>query len=662
VQFDAIKTDIDFYALGVILGDGHINADGYIAVSKPDEFINGYLESIGFKKGETLGPVVRGRLAWLPKELCGKVAHEKFIPQDLLMGSIEQRLALLRGLMDTDGTVNKDGNVVEFDSTSKALADGVMSLVFSLGGTCKSFYRSENRYQLRIKMPEGLNPFLSPVKADLWRGKIRYRHERVIDRIEEIGVHEGVCFKVDSEDECFLAGQNYVVTHNSSSMIKKLIDMAISPERWPKAWPELTAAGQAPSQWWYLYPTKDVATVEFNEKWKMFLPNVPADDPRYGWTTKKGSYATVHSIHFNSGVTIYFKAYKQDVQALQTGTAAVVACDEELPIALLPELQMRVNATNGFLFFVFTATMGQKFWREVVEERTKWPDARVWQVSLYDSMKYMDGTPSMWTKDRIEAAKRSCLNENEIQRRIMGRFVVDSGLLFPQFDEEQHVKPYHPLPADWEIYAGIDYGTGGNAHPAAIVVCGVNPEHTQVRVIRAWRGDRQHTTAQDIVNEYLDLTHGLNITVAYYDYGPGGRDIGTIATRMGLPFSPADKGQETGRAIIASLLKNNALAIYHSDDEGLQQVLQTGKMVDEFLTAVDKVDKRAQRNDDLLDALRYCLSKVGFDWDAMAFGEREQPKPKVLTIDDLRRQSENEDDETSDLEEELEFWQEYLEM
>jgi hypothetical protein len=268
----------------------------------------------------------------------------------------------------------------------------------------------------------------------------------------------------------------------------------------------------------------------------------------------------------------------------------------------------------------------------------------------------------MWTKERIEAAKRSCMNENEVQRRIMGKFVVDSGLLFPQFDEEKHVKPYHPLPAGWEIYAGLDYGTGGNAHPAAIVVCGINPQHTQVRVMRAWRGDKQNTTAQDIVNEYLEITKGLNVSVAYYDYGPGGRDIGTIATRLGLPFEPADKGNETGRAIIQSLLKNNAIAIYDSDDIGIQQVLQTGKLVDEFITGVEKSDKRAQRNDDLLDALRYCLSKIGFDWDAMTFGVKEEVKPKAMTIDEMRKQGYKEEESELNVEEEFEFWQEQFEM
>lgn len=620
------KNLFDPYALGVLLGDGSFpNSRVAVTVTNPEDNIKNYLEQEHMARGKwaqnkncyTISMPTAVKYILSKLDLIGTVSDTKFVPEQYLLGSIDQRLKLLQGLLDTDGTVSLDGTIVEYNSASERLALAVEELVFSLGGTCKktvkkAYYtyqgdrlQGKDSHRLRIKLPPKMAPFrFAKGKLERWQksnGAIRYKHERVIRRITPIGKREGMCISVDSPHACYVTGKNYVVTHNSSTVIKKLIEMAVSPERWADVWPDQMAVGQKPTQWWYLYPTKDVATVEFNEKWVPLLPKVDPDDPKYGWKVKKGSYATVHSVSFNTGVTIYFKAYKQEVSSLQSGSASVVTGDEEVPVALLPELQMRTSATNGFMFFVFTATMGQKFWREVVEERTKWPDARVWQVSLYDSMKYEDGTPSMWTKDRIEAAKRSCISEAEVQRRIMGKFVVDSGLLFPHFDEEKHVKEYHPIPEGWEVYAGLDYGTGGgpSAHPASIVVCGINPEHTKVRVIRMWRGDRQSTTAQDIVDTYLEMTKGLKVITAYYDYGPGGRDIGTIATRMGLPFEPANKGTDVGRGILQSLIKADALIFYSTDDPGIGQYLETGKMIDELITAVDKPDKRSQNNDDL---------------------------------------------------------------
>ena len=52
-----------------------------------------------------VGSLVRKELDRLG--LFGKKSIDKFIPKDYLYGSYEQRLWLLRGLMDTDGSASK---------------------------------------------------------------------------------------------------------------------------------------------------------------------------------------------------------------------------------------------------------------------------------------------------------------------------------------------------------------------------------------------------------------------------------------------------------------------------------------------------------------------------------------------------------------------------
>lgn len=457
----------------------------------------------------------------------------------------------------------------------------------------------------------------------------------------------------------------------SSVLIKKIIDMAVTPERWTEYWPNLLP-DQVPGQWWSLYPTKDVATTEFYEKWKPLLPQVDEDDPKYGWKETRGSHGIVSKLSFNTGINIYFKAYKQDVQSLQSGSVYLLAGDEEVPAALLPELQMRTNATNGFQFFAFTATLGQKHWRQVVEERSVWTFAKVWQVGLPDCRYYDDGTESMWTPERIQRTIDSCATPNEVAKRVYGRFVLDSGLMYPQFDSDVHVTPFHRTPAGWDNYAGIDYGTGGTTgHPATIVIISVNPERTQVRMIRAWRGDKTPTTAQDIVNKFMEMAMGLKVVTAYYDYGPGGRDVGTIASRLGLPFEPANKGSEHGRSIIQSLLKNKAIKFYehHEDCTFPAEHLETPKLIEEFVGATIAADKRFAKLDDLLDALRYALSKIPWNWEAMMsyVAEAEEKMVKeVLSVDgerashNLRTPERTMEDVTT--EEEIEFWQEQFEM
>src|SRR5208283_2261539 len=60
------------------------------------------------------------------------VLNNKHIPRQYLESSVEQRMELLRGLMDTDGTAGEDGTCV-FTSTNKELAHGAFELALSLG-------------------------------------------------------------------------------------------------------------------------------------------------------------------------------------------------------------------------------------------------------------------------------------------------------------------------------------------------------------------------------------------------------------------------------------------------------------------------------------------------------------------------------------------------
>jgi len=66
-----------------------------------------------------------------------------------------------------------------------------------------------------------------------------------------------------------------------------------------------------PTQFWYLYPTSTQVNIEFETKWKQFLPKGEyKNDPIYGWHEEKKD-GNIIAIHFNSGVHLYFKTYAQ---------------------------------------------------------------------------------------------------------------------------------------------------------------------------------------------------------------------------------------------------------------------------------------------------------------------------------------------------------------
>jgi hypothetical protein len=157
-------------------------------------------------------------------------SNDKFIPDEYLYDSTSNRVALLQGLMDTDGTVNKKGKVC-FHSNSKALIDGVVELCRGLGGLAYSSINKINKYGnteyvVHINFPSSeIMPFYLTRKKE--RALVRYSENRkrprsvlMISKIEKIEDQETQCILVDDKDHLFLTN-DYIVTHNSDDFIFK---------------------------------------------------------------------------------------------------------------------------------------------------------------------------------------------------------------------------------------------------------------------------------------------------------------------------------------------------------------------------------------------------------------------------------------------------------
>lgn len=357
----------------------------------------------------------------------------------------------------------------------------------------------------------------------------------------------------------FLVGGNQI--SKSSSMIRKAVYWATEQRLWPHLWET------RPNQFWYLYPNRDTATAEWRHKWMAeWMPRGKyRQDPQFGFVDEiKNRH--IHAVHFATGVSIYFKTYAQSVMDLQSGTVHAVFCDEECPEEYFDELNMRLAATSGYFHMAFTATKGQEIWRATMEETgdfEKFKGAFKKRVSLYDCLQYEDETPSHWTEDRIRQIEASCKSQAEVDKRVHGRFVLDTGLMYPQFQRSKHLIADAPIPKDWPIFAGVDIGGGGKGHPAAIIFLAVSPDYQKARVFKLWRGDGIITTASDILTQYQIMKGDLNITCAYFDFAS--KDFGTIAARVGELFVPAEKNRDVGTQIVGTLFKNDMLLIHSVD-------------------------------------------------------------------------------------------------
>lgn len=425
----------------------------------------------------------------------------------------------------------------------------------------------------------------------------------------------------------------------SSTQIRKCLNWATDVEIWKELWQ------RRPRQFWYLYPTKETATIEFEKKWKPeFLPQGEfKDHPIYGWK-EEYRQRSIFAIHFNTGLSVYFKTYAQDAQHLQTGTVDAIFCDEELPEDIFDELMFRLAATDGYFHMVFTATLGQEMWKDAMEGRgvqERFADAFKQQISMYDCLFYEDGSPSHWTESKIEKIKNKCKSQQEILRRVYGRFVLDAGLKYPGFNKVLNfVKPY-PIPPEWIIYSAVDIGSGGtDGHPGAISFLAVRPDYRKGAIFKMWRGDHQLTTDGDILDKHTEMKQGLTVQPTLQRYDWQAKDFHTIATRVGETFVPADKSHERGESILNVLFKNQMLDVFDTVDLDPETGIEhrEGRKLVSELTGLLRSTPKNKAKDDLADTVRYNVCDVPWDWEGAISSAKLLTKDESPVLSDLERQ------------------------
>ena len=213
--------EIDPYTLGVILGDGSIKkkASGIVVTGEkkdcelyrsviPYDLGANYLDK---RTNSVMTFAIKGINQKIRKLKLDVHGRDKFIPSEYFFGSIEQRLELLRGLMDTDGSIFGNGRIT-FVSASERLVDDASRLIRSLGGKIKKTQVSDNAYKIEIWI--GLNPFKLPRKYDRFVSNRRHWNNCNVVNIERIADEPSQCISIDNKEHQFLAGE-YFRTHNT---------------------------------------------------------------------------------------------------------------------------------------------------------------------------------------------------------------------------------------------------------------------------------------------------------------------------------------------------------------------------------------------------------------------------------------------------------------
>ncbi len=221
------------YTLGAWLGDGSASGGGFTGV---DPEIIDAIVADGFEvtHSKTLRQAhyITGLVGGL--RTLG-VLNNKHIPTPYLRASVEQRLAVLQGLMDTDGTIGVGGGC-ELALCDERLATDALELVRSLGIKASMTSgpaaitepdpqrpgRTRRRLtgtRYRIKFTTDQPVFRLPRKAARLPQRLRETHRWLyITSVEPVAPVPGRCLTVDSRDSTYLAG-GFVPTHNTMAML-----------------------------------------------------------------------------------------------------------------------------------------------------------------------------------------------------------------------------------------------------------------------------------------------------------------------------------------------------------------------------------------------------------------------------------------------------------
>lgn len=214
IEFSKKEFYIDPYTLGVWLGDGH--SAGQRVTSNDPEIISYLPYKVSKNKGK-FNYGVHGINKLLRKY---DLINNKHIPEDYFWGSVEQREALLQGLIDTDGHIQKDGHIAEFCNINDTLVNDVVRLVRSLGGTAAVSdgysYCNGKKFlykKVLIRVPKEIIPCRLSRKSITWKGSLKTK-SAIVD-ISPCGAGLGRCITVGNKDGIYIT-EDYLPTHNST--------------------------------------------------------------------------------------------------------------------------------------------------------------------------------------------------------------------------------------------------------------------------------------------------------------------------------------------------------------------------------------------------------------------------------------------------------------
>lgn len=230
IQYEKKELPINPYLLGVWIGDGESEGSRIsIGVNELDEMLaliqesEGTIVSVANDKTCKRVRINQGYKCVQTELRKLKLVNNKHIPLIYLQSSIEQRMELLKGLMDSDGYCSKVGEC-EFTQKSKKTTDGFTELLASLGikhnvkekiPTCNG-KKCDKVYRVHFFVNKNNSCFKLKRKTERLKDKLSDRMlNKSIINIEKVNSVPTKCIGIEHDSMLYLAGEKMTVTHNT---------------------------------------------------------------------------------------------------------------------------------------------------------------------------------------------------------------------------------------------------------------------------------------------------------------------------------------------------------------------------------------------------------------------------------------------------------------
>lgn len=371
--------------------------------------------------------------------VAGCRAWEKVIPEEYLINSPDVRLAVLQGLMDTDGTVDRKTGMPSYTSTSREMAEQVVWLLRSLGGAGLVTVKITARrpaYTVHCRYDDGPALFRLSRKKAIAKRRSKYPVRRYIERIEPAGSKPCRCIRIDSED-CLYLTDGFIPTHNSRLLLERARACCL---RYPR------------SRWLMLRLTRNSLTQSALVTWedKVVLPSelVPDRVRREGrsrYLFRNGSEMVVAGL--DDPQKVFSAEYDGAVliEAIEVSKDTVEKVDGRLRNGRMPYQQLLMDCNPGppshWLHAAFTSGWCRRY-----------PMRHTDNPALYlpDGTRTRFGEQYLSRLDDLTGVNRARLRD--------GRWVQAEGAIYEEWDAAVHVVDRFQIPADWPRYWAVDFG------------------------------------------------------------------------------------------------------------------------------------------------------------------------------------------------------------